>query len=114
MRDSIRQRPIKLPRSSPYRSLTLVVALVLLALLLLVLDQSGMLGPARARIQTWLTPALRAMRQVGDSVNGVGQGLTEVQQLRDRVAALEAQNGQLQAQNLQVQKLQLELSRLQA
>jgi len=30
MRDSLRNRPIKLPRSSPYRSLTLVVALVLL------------------------------------------------------------------------------------
>jgi rod shape-determining protein MreC len=114
MRDSLRQRPIKLPRSSPYRSLTLVVALVLLALLLLALDQAGMLGPARAQVQTWLTPLMRAMRQAGDGVNGVGQSLTEVQQLRDRVTALEAENGRLQAQNLQIQELQLELSRLQA
>ena len=49
MRDSLRHRPIKLPRSSPYRSLTLVVALVLLALLLLVLDQAGMLVPCAHR-----------------------------------------------------------------
>src|SRR6266566_3987366 len=105
MRDSLRNRPIKLPRSSPYRSLTLVVALVLLALLLLALDQAGMLGPARAQLQTWLTPILRTMRQVGDGVNSVGQGLTEVQQLRDRVAALEAANSQLAAQNIQIQEL---------
>jgi rod shape-determining protein MreC len=114
MRDSLRNRPIKLPRSSPYRSLTLVIALVLLALLLLVLDQAGMIGPARAQLQTLLTPVMRVLRQVGDGVSGVGQGLTEVTQLRERVAALEAENSQLKASNLQVQELQLELARLEA
>jgi rod shape-determining protein MreC len=114
MRDSVRQRPIKLPRPSPYRSLTLVVALLVLALLLLVLDQAGMLGPARAQLQTLLSPILRTLRQIGDGVGGVGQGLTEVTQLRDRVAALEAENSQLKAQNLQVQELELQLSRLEA
>jgi rod shape-determining protein MreC len=114
MRDSLRQRPIKLPRSSPYRSLTLVIALVVLALLLLVLDQAGMLGSARAQLQTLLTPIMRTLRQVGDGVGGVGQGLTEVAQLRDRVAALELENSELKSQNLQVQELQLQIARLQA
>ena len=63
MRDSLRNRPIKLPRSSPYRSLTLVVALVLLALLLLVLDQAGMLGAIRPQIQTLLTPVMRTLEE---------------------------------------------------
>jgi rod shape-determining protein MreC len=114
MRDSVRQRPIRLPRPSPYRSLTLVVALIVVALLLLVLDQAGMLGSARAQAQSLLSPVLNMLRQVGDGVGGVGQGLTEVTQLRDRVAALEAENSQLKAQNLQVQELQLQLSRLEA
>jgi rod shape-determining protein MreC len=114
MRDSLRHRPIRLPRSSPYRSLTLVVALVLLALLLLVLDQAGMLGAVRPQIQSLLTPVMRLLRQVGDGVGGVGQGLTEVTQLRDRVAALEAENSQLKAGNLQLQELQLQLARLEA
>jgi rod shape-determining protein MreC len=114
MRDSLRNRPIKLPRSSPYRSLTLVIALVVLALLLLVLDQAGMLGSARAQIQSLLLPITRTLRQIGDGVGGVGQGLTEVGQLRDRVAALEAENSQLKASNLQVQELQLQLARLEA
>jgi rod shape-determining protein MreC len=114
MRDSLRNRPIKLPRSSPYRSLTLVVALVLLALLLLVLDQSGMIGPARAQLQSLLTPVMRVLRQVGDGVGGVSQGLTEVAQLRERIAALEAENSQLKAGQLQVQELQLKLARLEA
>ena len=111
MRDSLRHRPIKLPRSSPYRSLTLVVALVLLAMLLLVLDQAGMLGAVRPQIQSLLTPAMRVLRQLGDGVSGVGQGLTEVTQLRDRVTALEAENSQLKASNLQIQELQLQLAR---
>jgi rod shape-determining protein MreC len=114
MRDSLRNRPIKLPRSSPYRSLTLVVALVVLALLLLVLDQAGMLGSARAQAQSLLMPVMRVLRQVGDGVGGVGQGLTEVTQLRDRVAVLEAENSQLKAQNIQIQELQLQLARLEA
>src|SRR5262245_5907422 len=114
MRDSLRNRPIKLPRSSPYRSLTLVIALVALALLLLVLDQAGMLGSARAQAQSLLMPVMRVLRQLGDGVGGVGQGLTEVTQLRDRVAALEAENGQLKAQNIQIQELQLQLARLEA
>jgi rod shape-determining protein MreC len=114
MRDSARQRPIRLLRPSPYRSLTLVIALIVLALLLVVLDQAGMLGTARAQAQTLLTPILRMLRQVSDGVSGVGQGLTEVTQLRDRVAELEAKNSQLEAQNLQVQELQLQLSRLEA
>src|SRR6266545_4981618 len=114
MRDSLRNRPIKLPRPSPYRSLTLVVALVLLALLLLVLDQAGMLGAVRPQIQSLLTPVMRVLRQVGDGVGGVGQGLTEVTQLRDRVTALEAENSQLKAGNLQLQELQLQLARLEA
>ena len=114
MRDSARQRPIRLLRPSPYRSLTLVIALIVLALLLVVLDQAGMLGTARAQAQTLLTPILRMLRQVGDGVSGVGQGLIEVTQLRDRVAELEAKNSQLEAQNLQVQELQLQLSRLEA
>jgi rod shape-determining protein MreC len=112
MRDSLRNRPIRLPRSSPYRSLTMVVSLVMLALLLLLLDQAGMLGATRAQIQSLLTPVMRALRQVGDGVGGVGQGLTEVAQLRDRVTALEAENSQLKASNLQLQELQLRLSQL--
>lgn len=114
MRDSLRNRSIKLPRSSPYRSLTLVAVIFVLALLLVVLDQAGMLGPVRAQAQTLLSPILRTLRQVGDGVGGVGQSLSDVQQLRERVAALEQENGQLKAENIQIQELQLKLERLEA
>ncbi|HEX9373651.1 MAG TPA: rod shape-determining protein MreC [Roseiflexaceae bacterium] len=114
MRDSLRNRPIKLPRPSPYRSLTLLAALIVLALLLVVLDHAGMLGSVRARAQTLLSPAMGALRRVGDGVNGVGQSLSEAQQLRDRVAALEQENSRLKAENIQIQELQLQLDRLAA
>jgi rod shape-determining protein MreC len=113
MRDSARNRPIKLPRPAPYRSLTLVVAFLVAALLLLVLDQGGMLGSTRAQIQTLLSPVLGLLRQAGDGVNGVGQSLSEVQQLRDRVTALEQENSHLKADNIQIQELKLQLARLQ-
>ena len=112
MRDSLRNRPIKLPRSSPYRSLRLVIAVFVVALLLVVADQAGMLGPARAEVQTLLSPALGALRRVGDGVSGVGQSLSEVQQLRDRVAQLERENSQLKAASIQTQELQLRIARL--
>jgi rod shape-determining protein MreC len=113
MRDSARNRSMRLPRSSPYRSLTLVVALLVLALLLLVLDQGGMLGSTRAQIQTLLSPAMRALRQAGDSIGGVGQTLGDTQQLRERLTALEQENSRLKAENIQIQELKLQLDRLQ-
>jgi rod shape-determining protein MreC len=112
MRDSLRNRPIKLPRSSPYRSLRLVAAAFVIALVLVIADQGGMLGPARAEVQTLLGPVLGTLRRVGDGVNGVGQSLSEVQQLRDRVAALEQENSRLKAENIQVQELLLRVGRL--
>jgi rod shape-determining protein MreC len=112
MRDSLRNRPYKLPRSSPYRSLRLVSAIFVVALLLVVADQGGLLGPVRSQVQTWLSPALGTLRRVGDGVNGVGQSLSEVQQLRDRVAALEQENSRLKAENIQTQELLLRVGRL--
>jgi rod shape-determining protein MreC len=112
MRDSLRNRPIKLPRSSPYRSLRLVSAIFVIGLLLVIADQAGMLGPARAQIQTLVNPVLATLRRVGDGLGGVGQSLSEVQQLRDRIAALEQENGQLKAENIQAQELLLRVERL--
>lgn len=114
MRDSVRNRSMRLPRPSPYRSLTLIVSLLVLALLLLVLDQGGLLGPLRAQVQTVLTPLIQPLRRLGDSMGGVGQSLTEVQQLRDRVTALEQENSQLKAENIQVHELRQRLDQLEA
>ena len=114
MRDSARHRSIKLPRPAPYRSLTLVAMFVVAALLLVVLDQGGMLGTTRAQVQTWLSPVMGVLRQAGDGVSGVGQSLSEAQQLRERVTALEQENSRLKADNIQIQELKLELARLQS
>lgn len=112
MRDSARNRSMRLPRPSPYRSLTLVVALLVIALLLLVLDQGGLLGPFRAQIQTLLTPLSQPLRRLGDSLGGVGPSLTETQQLRDQLAALEQENSRLKAENIRIQELRLRLDQL--
>jgi rod shape-determining protein MreC len=112
MRDSIRNRPMKLPRPTPYRSLLLVVALVVLALLLLVLDQAGMLGSLRGQAQSLLSPALRGLSQVGNGLSGVGQGLSDAQRLSEENAALREENSQLKAQIIKDQPLEQEVARL--
>ena len=112
MRDSARNRSMRLPLPSPYRSLTLVAALLVLALLLLVLDQGGLLGPFRAQLQTLITPLVQPLRRLGDGLGGVGQSIADTQQLRDRVAALEQENSQLKAENIQIQELKLRLDQL--
>ncbi len=108
----MRNRSMRLPRSSPYRSLRLVVALLVLGALLLALDRAGMLGTLRGQAQSLLTPAMAPLRRLGDRLGGVGAALSDTQQLRDRIAALEQQNGQLRAENIQVQALQLRLAQL--
>lgn len=112
MRNSFRQRSMRLPRASPYRSLRLISALLVLALLLIALDRAGMLGSLRTQAQSLLAPALAPLRRLGDSLAGAGQGLTDAQQLRDRLAALEQENAQLKAANIQVAALQLRLEQL--
>lgn len=112
MRDSVRNRPMKLPRPAPYRSLTLVIALVVLALLLLVLDQAGMLGSARSQAEALLSPALRSLSRVGDGLSGVGQGLSDVQRLSQENAALREENSQLKAQIIKSQALEQEVAHL--
>jgi rod shape-determining protein MreC len=112
MRDSVRNRSIKLPRPAPYRSLTLVVSLIVLALLLLILDQAGMLGSLRDQAATLLSPVLQGLSSVGAGVSGVGQGLTDAQLLRQRVQALEEENSRLNARVIASQALEQENARL--
>ena len=112
MRDSIRNRSMRLPRPSPYRSLTLVLVLFVLTILLYSLDQAGQLGPLRSQAQTVLVPALGGLHRLGESVSGIGQGLTEVQQLRERNKQLEQEISQLKDENIQSKAQQQEYERL--
>jgi rod shape-determining protein MreC len=114
MRDSARNRPIRLPRPAPYRSATLVVAITVLALLLVIVDQAGMLGPLRGQAATLLSPLLQNISRIRESMSGVGQGLNDIQQLNQRIQALEAENSQLTARIIASQALEQENARLRA
>lgn len=108
----IRDRRLKIPQPSPYRTPTLIVALILLALLLLVLDQAGMIGPLRKQAEAIIGPALTGLRRAGDSISGVGQEITAVQQLQAEVAALREENSRLKAEGIEAAALRLENARL--
>jgi rod shape-determining protein MreC len=112
MRDSARNRPIRLPRPAPYRSATLVIAIIVLALLLVIADQAGMLGPVRSQAATLLSPILQNISRIRDGVSGVGQGINDIQQLNQRVQELEAENSQLKAQRIASLSLEQENARL--
>jgi rod shape-determining protein MreC len=103
---------MRLQRQSPYRSLTLVIALIVLALLLLLLDQSGRLGSVRAQVGSFISPALTGLARFGSSVSGVGQELSEVPQLRQEVDRLREENSRLKNEIIAVQAVQQENERL--
>jgi rod shape-determining protein MreC len=108
----IRDRRLKIPQSSPYRTPTLLLALVLLALLLLVLDQTGRLGPLRKQAEAVLSPALAGLTRAGDTVSAVGQTLGDADELRAELAALRDENSHLKAENIEAEALRQENARL--
>ncbi len=112
MRDPARSRPMRLHRQSSVRSFTLVAALIVLALLLLLLDQSGRLGSVRAQVESFISPAITGLTRVSSSVSGVGQDLSEVPQLRAQVERLQEENSRLKNENIAVQAVQQENDRL--
>jgi rod shape-determining protein MreC len=103
---------MRIQRSSPYRSLTLVVALIILAVLLLLLDQSGRLGPLSTHAQSLIAPVLGGMRQVSDRVGSIGQGVGELQRLREENAAQQEEISRLKAENIESAALRVEYERL--
>lgn len=90
----------------------LVFVVILLSLLLLVADYAGMLGPLRGMATSLLAPVLQRFSQVRDTVTGVGQELSDMQQLRARVQELEAENSRLKQQSIASQTLVQENARL--
>jgi rod shape-determining protein MreC len=108
----IRNRPIKIPTSSPYRAPTLIAAIALLALLLLVLDRTGLAAPLRSRAEALLAPALVWVRSGGDMLGAIGAPPADVAALQAELAALRAENSRLAEQNIRMQALELENTRL--
>lgn len=112
MRDTFRNRSSRFSRSSPFRSFGLIAMLLVSAAALLLMDRSGRLEPFRSQLQTAVTPLLGAFQGVGDQVGGVGRGISDVQQLRDRNSQLEQELSELQDEHLQMQALKLENEQL--
>lgn len=107
----MRDRPLKLPRPTPYRALFIIALLALVALGLLVLDRTGSLDSARSRIEVVLNPALGGLSRLGEQVGSIGQG-GDVERLRARVQELEQENSRLAAENLKAQALAIENEQL--
>jgi rod shape-determining protein MreC len=94
------------------RSPTLVIALLLGAILLVALDQAGMLGDTRARATSLIMPVLTLTHQLGTAMSDATGRLTSPSQMEQELAALREENGGLKAENLRVQELELEVTRL--
>lgn len=90
----------------------LFLALVLCALLLLVLDQAGMLGPLRTRATSLLSPALTVIHRIGGTLDSLTQNIGSTGQLNSELEALREENSRLKAENIRVEALELEIARL--
>lgn len=112
MRDSLSNRS-RLARTSPVRSMLLIVVLVLAAASLVLLDRTGRLEPFRSQAQGALNPLLGTLQRFGDQLGGVGRGLSNVQELRARNDELERQLSEYRDAYLETQSLKLEVEQLQ-
>lgn len=102
---------LKLPHSSPYRTSTLIVVLVLVALGLFALDQAGMLGSLRSQATSLISPALTLLHRAGLLASDT-QNSSDRATLEKEIAQLQEENSRLKTENIQVEQLQLELARL--
>jgi rod shape-determining protein MreC len=98
--------------SSQRRSPVIVIALLIAAMLLVALDQAGMLGDLRVRATSLISPALTFTHSIGTTISdGLGQ-IRSPSQAEAELAALREENSKIKAENLRVQELQLEITRL--
>lgn len=108
----IRDRSYRPAHQAPRRSPLLVIALGLLALIILVADQAGLLGPLRAQADTLLSPALSALKRAADRAGALGGPLGDDQALQAELAALREENSELKARLIQAEALAFENARL--
>ncbi len=101
-------------RQSGLSRITLRLALIMMlgALLLIVLDNTGVLQPVKSQIQVVLRPVERALTQTRLAARTGIETLLGSSELRDRVADLEREVSDLKQTNVRLQGLQAENDRL--
>mgnify|MGYP003378578911 CR=1 FL=1 len=104
-------RSLKLPQPSPYRTPTLIIVLVLLALSLFALDQAGLLGSIRKQATSVLNPVLGVIHRIGLLTTNVPNPANS-SALEAELAQLREEVSRLKTENIEVEQLKLELTRL--
>jgi rod shape-determining protein MreC len=94
------------------RSLNLFLSLVALTLLLLVLDELGVLVPVKGQALRLLTPAQRGLTRVRESVGSVWANVGGADELRQENEALRQQLAQKDDEILRLRTLEVENDRL--
>ncbi|NTW04480.1 MAG: rod shape-determining protein MreC [Oscillochloris sp.] len=113
MRDYLDDKPIKLRRERTHtpataRPFVLAIVLCLVAGVLIILDQQGMITPIRLMIQQAITPVAQQLTSLRDMANNVAATPHNEHDLQARISILEQENSHLKAENLQMQQAQVE------
>ena len=93
-------------------ALRLALVLILFALILIVLDDAGVLHPVKSRAQVVLRPVERSLTQTRIAFRSGLDALLGAPELRRRVAELEREVGDLRAANIRLQDLRTENDQL--
>ena len=94
------------------RALRSALVLILLALVLIVLDQAGVLHPVKGQAQALLRPVEQALTQSRLSLRAGVETLLGAGELRQRVSELEREVSDLRQTNIRLQTLQNENNKL--
>jgi rod shape-determining protein MreC len=93
-------------------TLRVAVLMIVVALLVILLDNTGVLHPVKDQAQAILHPVEEALTQTRLGVRSRLESLIEIPQLQRRVAELESEIGQLRQENLRLETLKTENDRL--
>ena len=104
MRNYLDTKPTRAQASSPIHPLALGVTLFILASVLVLLDQIGVLAPVRGRIEQVLSPVAGALNRTRTSASDLWNDVGNSQQLQSRVESQQAQISALQATVVALQR----------
>lgn len=93
-------------------TLRLALTLIFSALLLLMLDNTGLLRPVKSQTQAILRPVERSLTQTRLALRSTIEAILGVRDLRRRVDDLERENSELRQANIRLQSFQAENDQL--
>src|SRR5215207_6070822 len=108
MRNYLDSKPTRVQASSPIHPVTLLLSLAVLTVVLLLLDQIGVLAPVRGRVERLLAPVAVQLSGLRDGAGQLWSNVGTAPQVRVTAEALRQEVQSLQATVVALEQVRVE------